>query len=187
MPSISGEYTKISKSGYGFGMSGTSAERELEREVPLQRAERVRAHGGVHEAELGAQDAILVERLDLVEVGQDPKAHGLLGREIALAGRVEAHLEKLDERAGEVRVVRERVVLVLLGEGRGHALPVPPVGTQDGDLAPGEPGVDDEPVERVRLGLAAPHGRDRLRHALAAVRRDRASARRSSSTPKSCR
>ncbi len=45
------------------------------------------------------------------------------------------------------------------------------------DLAPGQPRRDDEPVERVRLGLASPDGGDRSPRPARRSRRDRAAAR----------
>jgi len=83
---------------------------------------------------------------------------------LVLEPRVEARLEVGDELRCDDRILRERVVAVLLREARRHAHPVLPVGPEDLDLAPRQPGEDHEPVERVDLGLAAPHRRQRVTH-----------------------
>ena len=109
----------------------------------------------------------MVERLDLVQRGQDRLAQGLLGRLVALVLGVEAQLEQLHEVRGQRRVLDQRVVLVALGEARADALAVLAVRAQDLDLAPVQPGREHEPVERVGLRVAAPDGRDAVGHARA--------------------
>ena len=73
---------------------------------------------------------------------------------------IEAGLEVRDELRRDDRILGERVVAVLLGESRGDPLAVLPVRAQDAHLLPGEPTGDDEAVQRVGLGLTAPHGDD---------------------------
>ena len=65
------ECTKTSTCGLGDGIAGTSAERSLIAIASRPGPERVRAQRRVDERELVAQDAVLVERLDRVEVGED--------------------------------------------------------------------------------------------------------------------
>ena len=75
---------------------------------------------------------------------------------------IEPRLEVGDELRRDDRVLRERVVAVLLGEPRRDPLAVLPVGAEDADLLPREPARHDQPVQRVGLGLAAPHRDDRV-------------------------
>ena len=107
--------------------------------------------------------------LDRVEVLEDLLAQRRLGRLVALARRVEAQLEQPHQLLGDARVGRDHVVLVALGEARADPLAVLAVGAQDRDLAPVEAGRDHQPVERVRLGLAAPDGRDAVGDPLAGL------------------
>ena len=130
-------------------------------------AVRVGAHDRLDEPELVAQDAVVVERGDGVEVLEDVVAQRRLGLLVALARGVEAQLEELDELLGDVRVGRDHVELVALGEARADALAIAPQRAQDGDLTPVEARGDDQPVERVGLGLAAPDRGDAVGDALA--------------------
>ncbi len=111
----------------------------------------------------------MVERRHRLEVGEDVLAHRRLGRLVALDRGVVAQLEEADEPGRDVRIGRDDVVLVALGEARADALAVLAIGAQDGHAPPVQAGVDDQAVQRVRLGLAAPHRRDALRDALAAL------------------
>ncbi len=56
---------------------------------------------------------------------------------------------------------------VVLGEGRAGLAQVLRDGAQDDDLAPGQARVEDERVEAVGLGLAAPHGAEGVLEQLA--------------------
>ena len=142
---------------------------DLERERAPPAAVGVRPHRRLDEAELVAQDPVVVERGDRVEVLEDLLAQRGLRRLVALARRVEAPLEQLHLLLRDVRVRRDHVVLVALGEARAQALAVLAVGAQHGDLAPVQAGRDHEAVERVRLGLAAPDGRDAVGDPLAGL------------------
>ena len=150
--------------------------RELERQVrPVQ--ERVGAHRRVDRAEVVAQDAVVVERGDGVERRDD-----LLAQRVLLAGhdrpgRIEPHLEVAHQQRRHVGMAREGGVLVLDRQLRADPLAVLAVRPQHGHLVPGQPGGDDQAVERVGLGLAVPDGRDAVGHALAADRRGRAAGR----------
>ena len=135
---------------------------QLERGHLALRVEGVRPQRGVDQQQLVAQDPVVVERGDRVQPGQDLVAQRLLGRLVGGAVRVEALLEVAHERGGDLGVGRQHVVLVRLREARADPLAVHPVGAQDVDLAPLEAGQDDEPVQRVRLGLPAADGRDRV-------------------------
>ena len=92
----------------------------------------------------------MVERGDVVEVGEDLVAQRRLGRLVGLELGVEAQLEVAHELGGDRRVRDQHVVLVALGEARADALAVLAVGAQDRDLAAVQPGGDHEPVERCR-------------------------------------
>ena len=132
-------------------------------------AVRVGAQRRVDQQQLVAQDAVVVERGDLVEVGQDLLAQGQLAGLVARVRGVEAQLEVAHELGRHRRVGRQHVVLVALGEARPDPLAVAAVGAQQRELAPVQARRHHQPVERVGLALAAPHGADRVGHALAAV------------------
>ena len=158
---------------------------QLERHRAAPAAVGVGAQRRLDQPELVAQDAVVVERLDLVEAGDDLLAQRRLGRLVARVLGVEAQLEQVHELLGHRRVAHQHVVLVALGEARADPLAVLAVGAQDLDLAPVEPGREHEPVERVGLGVAAPDGGDAVGHARAVgLEVERPVAR--PSTPKSC-
>ena len=127
--------------------------------------EGARAQRRVDQRQLVAQDAVVVERDHRLEVGEDLVAQAALGGLVALARGVEAGLEVAHELGRQGGVGHQHVVLVALGEARAHALAVLAVGAQDRELAAVQARGDDEPVERVALGVAAPDGRDHLGHA----------------------
>ena len=96
MPSIATECTNTSTYGRGDGIPGTSAERSL-----IATASRPGRNAFVRSVastsvELVAQDAVLVERLDRVEVGEDLLAQRVRGVGVAVR-RVVAQLEVADE------------------------------------------------------------------------------------------
>ena len=86
-----------------------------------------------------------------------------------LATRVEARLEQLHQVAGDVDVVAQRVLDVVLRERRAALAHVLGVGAQQRRLAPGQPGREDERVEAVALVVAVPHRRDGVLEQLARV------------------
>ena len=79
---------------------------------------------------------------------------GVLGVPVPLVRRIEPQLEQPDQLGGDPGVRRERVVLVLLGERRGDALPVRAVRPHDLDLPPIQPRHHDQPIERIGDRLA---------------------------------
>src|SRR5581483_9446889 len=71
--------------------------------------------------------------------------------------RVELRLEKLDEQAGDERVAVERLFHVRLRKRHAGLQQVLAHAAQHGDLAPFHERAEDQLVETVVLGLAAPH------------------------------
>ena len=76
---------------------------QLERHRAAAAAVGVGAQGRLDQPELVAQDAVVVERLDLVEAGDDLLAQRRLGRLVARALGVEAQLEQVHELLGHAR------------------------------------------------------------------------------------
>ena len=139
----------------------------------------VRAHGREHELQEAAQDAVLVEARDRVDARADRVAQLVeLAVDDRRRGVAEARVEQLDDQRGRLRVVDQHVVLVRLGELAPHHLAVAAVGAQDLHVVPGHGGARDEPVQRVRLGVAAPGSRRRPRSITALSARGRAARRR---------
>lgn len=132
--------------------------------------EEVGPQGRLDEVQEGAQDAVLVQRDDLVEGAGEllDDALGQLQRAQLVAG-AQAGLEEVDQQAGGVGVVAERVLHVVLGERAARLAQVLGVGAQHHRLAPGQPGGQDQAVEAVVLGLAGPGGREGLLDALAGL------------------
>ena len=159
---------------------------QLERDVGLGVAVVVdlvvvRAQGGLHDREVGPQDPVVVEAgdvvegavdavLDLVRLGDPGLA---VGGEHAAAAGVEPRLEQRDEGSGDVDVLLERVLDVVLGEGRAALAHVLRVGTQHGRLPPGQAGGEDEGVEPVDLVVPLPDGVDAVLEELPATGRQR--------------
>ncbi len=123
--------------------------------------------GGVDRSELVAQDAVVVDRRDVLEISQDLLPQRGLGRLVGLDPRVEAQLEVAHELGRDRRVGRQHVVLVALGEARAEPLAVLAIRAQDRHLRAVEPGRDHKPVERVGLVLTPVDGGDRVAHAIA--------------------
>ncbi len=155
---------------------------ELEGDVGLRQALAVdlvvvRAQGRLDERQVGPQDPVVVEAGDVVEgpvdavldlLGLGPPALAV-GGDVPVAARVEAGLEQRDQRPGDVDVVLEGVLDVVLGE-RGAALAhVLRVGAQHRRLPPGHPDGEDEGVEAVDLVVALPHRVDRVLEQLPGV------------------
>jgi hypothetical protein len=77
-PSTRGEYTKISNMGRGSGRPGTFAGSSLNDSTGFGLAgrvalEEVGAQGGLHQREVLAQDAVLVEVVHVVQRGGDAR------------------------------------------------------------------------------------------------------------------
>ena len=134
----------------------------------------VRPQRRVDRPELVAQDAVVVDRRDLLEVGEDLVAQRALGGLVGLEVRVEPQLEVAHELGGDRGVRRQHVVLVALGEARADPLAVLAVGAQDRHLRAVEPGGDHQPVQRV--GLRRRRGRRPRSPRPRARRRRRASS-----------
>ena len=137
---------------------------DLQAEVAAIRQVCVGSDGRHDRTEEPAQDPILVQRHYRAEVGMDLLLQhlDLVGR--SLANRIEPRLEQPHQVRGDVRVLRERVVAVLLGELRAHPLPVLPIGAQDLHLSPVQSRERHQPVQRIGFGVTSPHGRDGLAH-----------------------
>ena len=133
---------------------------ELERQVGLARAvgvalEEVGAQHRPHDVEEAAQDAVLVEALDRVDLLLDRRAEPLgrargrppRGRSARAPGRpAAAPPAGGDERLLHVAVAERRAGLAQVAADRA----------QHGGLAPGQPGAQDQAVVAVALGVAAP-------------------------------
>lgn len=132
--------------------------------------EEVRAQGRLDEGEEGPQDAVLVERGDLVQGPVELLQHGV--HELAAGGLADGRhpgLEERDQQPGGVDVVAEGVLHVVLAEGGAGLAHVLGVRAQDDGLAPGQTGAQHEGVEVVVLGLAVPDRREGVLEALAGV------------------
>jgi hypothetical protein len=111
-----------------------------------------------------------LRRMRSWSVGQDLVAQRALGDVVGLDRGIEPQLEVAHELGRDRRVRRQYIVLVALGEARAEPLAVLAIRAQDRHLRAVEAGGDDEPVQRVGLGLAAIDRGDRLRHPFAGVR-----------------
>jgi hypothetical protein len=145
-------------------MAGTSAERSLN--AVTARSGRNAFVRRVDQAELVAQDPVVVERRDRVEVGEDRFPQRGLRVRIAAMPRVELELEVRHQLRRDAGVGRQDVVLVRLREARPDSLAVHAVGAQHADLAPVESGQHHQAVERVGLRVAATDGGDAVGQAL---------------------
>ncbi len=136
---------------------------ELERQrLPGGGSIGVGAQRREHDAADGAQDAVVVDRLDLGQPGLDCGGGRLDRRIVAGAGRVVRGIEALDQRIGDIGGPAQRV------DHRGHAI------VHAGLAQIAEPGaeqhhrcrlhaaLDDQPVEAVILGIALEHGGERF-------------------------
>ena len=122
---------------HGVGDVGHRRGVEHDAERPVRAARRtVGAEGGLDRADEAAQDAVVVEALDLVagrlQLGEQRGG-------VALAA-AEAGPEQLDHGAGDVGVLHEHLVHVA-GRVAGIDLaPVAAVGTEDRHVGPRHPG-----------------------------------------------
>ena len=166
-PSTRGECTKISKRGRGSGVSGDLRRVELERHVRLRAGQEVvRAQHRAHDRQEAAQDPVLVEAVDGVDRLLD-LARDVLGPP-AVAGRDRSARGTAPRARAATPAMREqRVLHVAVAERDPGLAQVARDGAQHRHLAPVEPGADDQAVEAVLLGLAAPHAREALVEALA--------------------
>ena len=155
--------------GNRFGHLGDPARLQLERKRSRTRAIGVRPHRRVDETQEPAQDAILIERRNAVDVIADQNAYLGLGAFVAV--RPETGFEEPNQAVRDLRVRGERVGDVPGGEGWSEEPPIAAVGAQDVDLLIPEARRDDQPVQGVRLDpTLEPFGEGR-RDALAASSR----------------
>ena len=110
---------------------------DLERQRRAVREVGVRSHGRDDRADERADDRVLVERRHVLQVVPEPLP-AFLDRLVGVDVRIGSNFasNSSTRSRGEVGVLRERVVAVLLGEAGRHAHPVLPVGTQDLHLVP---------------------------------------------------
>ena len=147
---------------------------DLERQIRLVRRAvaaalvEVGPQGREDQPHVAAQDAVLVEVGDAVqtgaELGLEPRQQ--LGA-VALGVGVEARLEQLGQPARELGIVDQRLLHIRLAERNPDLEQIFAVGAQDHHLAPVEAGVQDQVIEAVVLGLAAPDPRERVLEILA--------------------
>ena len=176
-PSRRGEYTKISKRGFGSGISctheGSSLRARHGRGPPSDPAlVEVGAQGPVDELEVGTEDPVLVEARDRLEPPEDPLRDrvgrvALRGRGVVERRRNAGGLPPARGRSGRetgpresrtiIRVGAQGVLHVGLAEAEADLPEVLRVGPEHGDLAPVEAGDEGEAVEAVVLRLARPH------------------------------
>ncbi len=156
-----------------LGQIGDQVRVELERQVRLRvpvgvGLEVVRPQDGADDAQVAAQDPVLVEARDLVDRGLDlPVERVRLRVGVDEPRRVEAQTEELDEPARDQRMRGQGVLHVGLAEGAAGLAQVLRDRPEDRDLAGGQLRGEDEAVEAVVLGLAAPRARERVLERLA--------------------
>ena len=138
---------------------------ELERDVALRLAVAVQLveigpQRCLHQGQVGAQNAVLIEARDGVQVGTDLRHEAVRVARGALraAGRcrVEASLEQPHEVAGDGGVGGQHALHVGLTERYARLQKIAAVGAQHDDLARAEAGGEQQPVEAVVLHRAAP-------------------------------
>ena len=94
-------------------------------------------------------------------------AAGDLGLALMAGARVEARLEQLHQQPRQQRIAREGLFDVGLRERHADLQQVLAVAAQHRHLAPGQAGRDDQPVEAVVLGIAAPELQEGLLEGMA--------------------
>ena len=116
----------------------------------------------VDESQETAQDRILVERFDLVELVDD--AQPQLGLCCLIAVWPEARFEEPDQIVCDLGIGGQRLGDVRAGEGRCHDGPVRAIGAQNIDLVVVEPGENDQLMQRIRFSDPTHGGGQGLRH-----------------------
>ena len=128
--------------------------------------EVVGPEGGVHQAEIAPQDAVLLELRDQVELGHAESSLHLTRERSGIRRRrtrgVEASLELGDQGPGHIGEGHQRIGKLGPREPGTALQPVAQVGPQHHHLPPVEAGHGDEPVQRVQVGRAAGDGLDGL-------------------------
>ena len=125
--------------------------------------EEVGPHRRLREVDEAAQDAVVLEARDLPEERLDLGAGGALGflTRRRVPARIEARVEQRHDPGRDDAVAREGGCEVALRERRPGLTQVAGHRPDHGDVAPAEPGFEDERVERVRFGEAAEQGQQR--------------------------
>ena len=116
----------------------------------------VGAHGRADRVEETADDPVFVQSGHGVERRLDLGRRRRL-RIVSGARRIEPRDEQVDEPAHDAGIGGEGLRHVRLAEGDLGLAQVPGVSAQHDDLAPVQPGTDDQAVEGVVFRLAAPH------------------------------
>jgi hypothetical protein len=135
---------------------------QLERQMRLGPAARpglevVRPQDRLDHGEEAAQDPVLVEALDRVDLLLDVRGDRVGRLRAVVAVRVEARVEELDQRHRDGRMGDERLGHVALAERDRRLAQIPGHRPQDRHVAPVEPCTEHEPVEAVVLELVVPH------------------------------
>ncbi len=123
--------------------------------------EVVRPQDRAHDAEERAQDPVLVEAHDGVDLLLDVPDDGVDRAAIVTVG-VEPEREQRDEQLGDVRLPEQRPFHVGVRECDPRLTEVLRDGADDDDLAARETGAEHKPVEAVVLVVAAPYAEERL-------------------------
>ena len=122
------------------------------------------AHRRGDEVQELPQDAVLIQARHRGKRALDARPDRRLGClprvQIETAGRVEPHMEQLQELARQPGMARHRVGEVAQPERRPQLAQIGGVGPERGGLAPVGAGGNDQPVEPVVVGLALVHGEE---------------------------
>ena len=143
---------------HAVDLAGGELERDRAARVPVGTdLEEVGAQRRVDQVDEAAQDAVLVEAGDVGERGFDALTLGLdlLGALIFGEMRIELGDEELHQPGGDAGVAGQRIGDVVLRIGRADLAQIAAERPQQGSLAPGKAGSEDELVEAVGFGEAA--------------------------------
>ena len=121
----------------------------------------VRAHRGLNGVDEMADDAVLVEALDLGQIVED-LLHERRFADGTLAGRrpeprIEADMEQRGDLGGDRAMPRECRPQIVLRIGHADLPQIARQGAQHGDVAPRQAGREHQRVEAVVLGQPAHH------------------------------
>ncbi len=147
---------------------------QLEGDVGLDVARLVQlvvvgAQGGVDHLHIAADDAIVVQVGNLIELGGELLVQLGLYLGVLLAGRIQALFEQGEQQLGDIRVAGQGLFDIGLAEGDAGLTHVFGIGAQHGYLTTGEAGAQHQPVEAVIFQLLVPDGRKSLLEALLAL------------------
>ena len=148
-----------------FHLGAFELERDgLARQPVALELEEVGADRRLDEVDEAAQDAVVVEAGDVLQLLLDGGADRGFGRgalRLVLDPRIEARIEQLDESRGDGAVPGEGLGEIILRVGDLDLAQVAAERPHHGDVAPAEPRLEDEAVEGVRLGEAPEQGEQR--------------------------